>query len=193
MIIQIAGFALLGVFYIAYFTKAVILKRQGITVALLGKGDKPKSARIVELFLRFATLTGTFIQFGSVLFPNLIWSLPDSLPVSIAGLILMTSGNLFFIVAMQTMRNNWRAGFDGNQNTSLVTNGIYKFSRNPAFVGFDLLYIGCAAAFPNVINITAALACVVLFHVQILGEERFCTDTFGQEYLEYKSKVRRYL
>lgn len=36
--------------YIAYFVKALMLKRQGITVNLLGKGDKPKTARIVELF-----------------------------------------------------------------------------------------------------------------------------------------------
>lgn len=191
--IQIITLILLGVYYIAYFTKAIILQRRGITIVLLGKGDKPKKALMIELFLRVTTLVGAIIQFLSVLFPNAVWSLPTIFLINITGLILMLLGNLIFIVAMKTMRNNWRAGFDRNQKTSLVTNGIYKFSRNPAFVGFDLLYLGCAAIFPNVINITAALVCVVLFHIQILGEEKLCTETFGQEYADYKAKVMRYL
>jgi protein-S-isoprenylcysteine O-methyltransferase Ste14 len=73
-----------------------------------------------------------------------------------------------------------------------VTNGIYKFSRNPAFVGFDLLYIGCAAVYPNIINIASVLACIILFHVQILEEERFCAEAFGLGYTDYKAKVMRY-
>jgi protein-S-isoprenylcysteine O-methyltransferase Ste14 len=91
------------------------------------------------------------------------------------------------------MRNNWRAGFDKKQDTTLVTDGIYKLSRNPAFVGFDLIYIGCAFAFPNVLNIIIAILAVAVFHIQILGEEKFLTEVFGQDYTEYKSKVRRYL
>jgi len=191
-IIQNITLALLGVYYIAYFMKAIILKRQGITVNLLGKGSKPRKALIIELCLRFVTLAGAVIQFGSVLFPDMIWEVPSALPVRIAGVALLFLGVLIFIVAMLTMRNNWRAGFDRDQNTSLVTDGIYRFSRNPAFVGFDLLYIGCAAAFPNIVNMAAALACVLLFHVQILGEEKYCAETFGQEYADYKAKVRRY-
>ena len=192
-IMQIITLALLGVYYIAYFIKALALKRRGITVNLLGKGSKPQKALMIEGFLRLATLGGAVIQFGSVFFPDIIWMVPSVYPVRIVGLILLFLGNIIFIVAMLTMRNNWRAGFDSNQNTSLVTHGIYRYSRNPAFVGFDLLYIGCAAAFPNIINIVAAMACIILFHVQILGEEKYCAEAFGQEYTEYRSKVRRYL
>jgi len=191
--IQIITLSLLGVYYLAYFMKAIVLKRRGIAVNLLGKGDKPKGALAIEVCLRFATLAGAAIQFGSVIFPGFIWSIPTALPVRVAGVALLFLGVLIFNVAMLTMRNNWRAGFDRGQNTSLVTTGIYRFSRNPAFVGFDLLYIGCAAAFPNVVNITAAFVCVLLFHVQILGEEKYCAEAFGQEYADYRSKVRRYL
>jgi len=173
--------------------KVIVLKRRGITVNLLGKGDKPKRALVIELCLRFATLAGAVIQFGSVIFPELIRSIPTPFPIRVAGVALLFLGVLIFIAAMLTMRNNWRAGFDRGQNTSLVTTGIYRFSRNPAFVGFDLLYIGCAAAFPNAVNITAAFACVLLFHVQILGEETYCAEAFGQEYADYRSRVRRYL
>ena len=191
--LQIIALAMLGMYYLAYFMKALLLKRQGIAVHLLGKGNKPKKALIIEACLRFATLAGAVIQFGSVLFDDFIRMIPLALPVRIAGVVLLFLGVFIFTAAMLTMRDNWRAGFDRDQNTSLVTNGIYRFSRNPAFVGFDLLYIGCAVTFPNIVNVAAAFACVLLFHVQILGEEKYCAEAFGQEYADYRTKVRRYL
>ena len=39
------------------------------------------------------------------------------------------------------MKNSWRAGIPSEDKIEFVSNGIYKISRNPAFVGFDLLYI----------------------------------------------------
>lgn len=190
---QIFVLVFLGVFYAAYFAKAIMLKRHGIAVNILGKGDKPNAARIVEYILRFATLTGAGVQFGSAAFPGLVWSFPANDRVSIIGIIVVLFGNLFFIIAMLTMRDNWRAGFANNQNTNLVTQGIYSISRNPAFVGFDFIYIGCAVVFPNIVNITITLAVLILFHIQILGEEQYCSDAFGKEYADYKEKTMRYL
>jgi protein-S-isoprenylcysteine O-methyltransferase Ste14 len=193
MLIQITILALLCLFYIIYFAKAILLKKQGISVDLLGKGDKPKKAVIIEIILKFITYIGAAIQFISAGFPTLIKPFEMPLFVRIIGCVLAAIGVFFFAISVVTMRNNWRAGFSENQNTSLVTSGIYRFSRNPAFVGFDLLYIGCAAAFSNVVMLAFAAISVTAFHVQILGEEKFLTEKFGQEYVDYKTKVRRYL
>ena len=133
------------------------------------------------------------VQFASVIFEKYIWSLPVFPTMQEDGIILMALGVAIFITAMMTMKTNWRAGYKKGQNTNLVTHGIYKYSRNPAFVGFDLLYIGCALAFPNPLNIASALISIVMFHIQIMGEEKFLSETFGQEYLKYKSKTMRYL
>ena len=192
-IFQIIASVLLAVFYLAYFLKTLVLKRQGIAVNQLGKGDKPGHALLIERFLRFTTMVGAFVQFGSVVFPAFLWPFRAIAPMNILGIVLLVFGNLVFISALIAMRENWRAGFDHNQGTSLVTIGVYRLSRNPAFVGFDLLYIGCALAFPNFINIGITALAVILFHLQILDEERFCDETFGQEYLEYKAKVMRYI
>jgi len=193
MFVQIIMLSLVSLFYIIYYAKAILLKKQGISVNLLGRGDKPKKSIVVEIILRFVTLCGAGIQFISVGFPTLIWSFTVPLPVMIIGTGLTTIGVIFFAISIITMRNNWRAGFDNNQNTSLVTNSIYKISRNPAFVGFDLLYIGCTFAYPNIIMIVITVIALIAFHIQILGEEKFCADKFGQEYVDYKNKVRRYL
>lgn len=40
------------------------------------------------------------------------------------------------------MRDSWSAGISETDKTELVTEGIYQFSRNPAFLEFNLLYIG---------------------------------------------------
>lgn len=190
--IQLISLFLLAAFYLAYLMKALGLRCQGISANLLGKGNKTKKARTAEQLLRLATLGGAVVQFASVVFPSILWMFTIPLAIRVAGVAVLSLGVLIFIIAMTTMRGNWRAGFDSSQNTDLVTSGIYRFSRNPAFVGFDLLYIGCAIAFPNVINIGTALTCVLLFHVQILGEEKYCSKAFGKEYDNYRSLVRRY-
>lgn len=66
-------------------------------------------------------------------------------------------------------------------------------SRNPAFVGFDLLYLGVLAAFPNAWHACFVAAAIYIFHRQILNEENYLIRTFGEEYIQYKNRVRRYL
>ena len=75
----------------------------------------------------------------------------------------------------------------------IVKAPIYRISRNPAFVGFDLMYIGLLMAFPNIIHLLLAVFPVVMLHLQIRQEEQFCREAFGREYEEYRKRVRRYL
>jgi protein-S-isoprenylcysteine O-methyltransferase Ste14 len=88
---------------------------------------------------------------------------------------------------------NWRAGYNEKQRTELVTTGIYRFSRNPAFVAFDFLYLGLAVTFPNILVIAVAMTAFILFDRQIRGEETYLVSTFGESYRQYQAKVRRYL
>ncbi len=184
---------LLLCFYAAYLSKMYMLKRQGIEGNLLGKGEKPRKVRRNELCLQFATLLGAAIQFVSAVWSHAFWPLPLPTGLRICGVALVGFGNVFFIAAIVTMRDNWRAGFVERQRTRLVTGGIYRLSRNPAFVGFDLLYIGCALACPNFLTIATAIAAVLLFHIQIRGEETYLAQVFGPAYAAYCAKVRRYL
>lgn len=59
----------------------------------------------------------------------------------IIGACIGIIGDIIFIISVITMQDNWRAGVSKNDKTDLVTNGIYQISRNPAFLGFDLIYI----------------------------------------------------
>lgn len=188
MIEKMTALALLAAFYISYIVKLLMLRRQNIQVDILGKGQKPKGGVILEIALKLVTYLGAAVQFASVIWDKLIWSLPVFPTMREDGLILMALGVIAFVLAIVTMKNNWRAGYSEEQNTELVTTGIYKYSRNPAFLGFDFLYIGCVLAFPNPVNIAITATAAVLFHFQILGEEKFLAAAFGQEYLNYKAK-----
>jgi len=192
MIVQIVVFSLLCLFYITYFTKMLLLKKQGILGDLLGKGEKPKKEIRIEIFLKSVTYIGAAVQFFSTLFIGYSWSFALSFPIQIFGIILVAAVVFFFVLSVTTMRNNWRAGFDEKQYTALVTTGIYGISRNPAFVGFNLLYIGCSLVVSNIFIIIITVIAIGAFHIQILGEERFLAEKFGQEYVMYRNKVRRY-
>lgn len=110
------------------------------------------------------------------------------------GVIITMFGVLAFIVSVTQMKENWRAGVQKEEKTSLVTTGIYSISRNPAFLGFDLMYIGILFSFFNWFLCYATGFAVLFFHLQIVNvEEDFLIEAFGNEYLQYKSKVCRYL
>lgn len=194
MIFRYAALIFLCTFYIAYIVKRLMLKRRNIEADILGKGQKPQHGVTVEIAIKWVTGLGAVVQFVSVFWDKLIWwSVPVLPTIRLDGVILMLLGTVAFILAMITMKDNWRAGYNEEQNTELVTTGIYKYSRNPAFLGFDLLYIGCALAFPNLINILITIAAVILLHLQIVGEEEFLANTFGQRYLDYKAVTLQYL
>ena len=97
-LVQVIALLLLCIFYIAYLSKTLALRRQRISVNLLGRGNKPKTALIIENCLRVATLAGAVIQFISAAFPDIFRPFgmvtPD--PVCVIGLALMFCGNIFF-------------------------------------------------------------------------------------------------
>ncbi|MDR0896966.1 MAG: isoprenylcysteine carboxylmethyltransferase family protein [Oscillospiraceae bacterium] len=172
-------------FYAAYLLKMLLLRRQGIAGNLLGKDAREKALVVV-------TYGGAAAQVISILWPRLLWALP-TLPIAQGlGLLLMLGCVAAFVAAILTMRDNWRAGFGEGQQTRLVTGGVYRLSRNPAFLGFDLLYLGCTLACPTALNLLVTAAALPLFHLQILAEERFLAQAFGQEYLQYKKHTARY-
>ena len=74
-----------------------------------------------------------------------------------------------------------------------MTGGIYRYSRNPAFLGFDLMYIGVFLMYCNLLTGMFTVFATVMLHLQILQEERYLTAAFGAEYLDYRHQVLRYL
>lgn len=189
MIYQAIGVLMMLVFYGTYFIKLFHQRKQGIQTNLLGKG-KTGFVKFIEITLKIATYIVPAVEAVSILmntYPEPVWFRG-------IGVILGTAGTGVFVVSVITMRDSWRAGVPKDEKTELVTSGIYAYSRNPAFLGFDLIYIGELAMFFNWYLLAVTLLAVVILHLQIVHvEEDFLNAAFGDEYLAYRKKVRRYI
>lgn len=78
--------------------------------------------------------------------------------------------------------------------TALVTEGPYRFSRNPMYVGFSITYLGLALGLQSPIAMALLAPCLLVMGWGVIArEERYLEAKFGQAYLDYKAKVRRWL
>ncbi len=78
--------------------------------------------------------------------------------------------------------------------SSLVVSGIYRYTRNPMYLGFLLLLMAWASALSNLLALGSLLAFVLYMNrFQILPEERMLASRFAQDYAEYRARVRRWL
>ncbi|NJO88868.1 MAG: isoprenylcysteine carboxylmethyltransferase family protein [Chloroflexia bacterium] len=105
---------------------------------------------------------------------------------------MVTVGFIVGIFALAAMKNSWRVGIRYEQKTDLVTNGIYQFSRNPYFLSYNILMFGFLLIFPSVLILIPYALLVFLFHKMILEEENYLENMHGEDYLNYKRKVKRY-
>ena len=80
------------------------------------------------------------------------------------------------------------------QATKLVTDGIFKYSRNPMYLGMAFV-LGSIAVFFNLIGgiFLIALFCVYITKFQIIPEERAMMNLFAQDFDEYKKVTRRWI
>lgn len=179
---------ILAVFYAIYFGKMIIQKKKGITTHQIGK-RKEEKLHTVETLMSVATFSVVIIQLLSIFFD---WNIMPS-GARFTGFCIAGIGDIFFLISVTYMKDSWRAGIPEKDKTKLVTDGIYKFSRNPAFVGFDFMYTGVLLMFFNIGTLLFSLFSIVMLHLQILQEEKYMAKTFGEEYLEYKKKVFRYI
>jgi protein-S-isoprenylcysteine O-methyltransferase Ste14 len=90
-----------------------------------------------------------------------------------------------------------RAGTDldpGTHARTLVTDGPYRWSRNPIYVGMTLGYAGIAVATHDVWPLVLLAIVLPLVHYGvILREEQYLAERFGPEYVRYRERVRRWL
>lgn len=84
-------------------------------------------------------------------------------------------------------------GFSSPSSEGLNSKGIYRFSRNPMYVSYFICFMGCAFLTQSFILGGIVLLFQVSAHWIILAEERWCMESFGESYREYRERVRRYI
>ena len=84
--------------------------------------------------------------------------------------------------------------FTPSETAVLLTEGMYRYSRNPMYLGLLLLIISSTIWFGSWLGILISVIFVFLMKsLQIIPEEDALLEIFGEEYNEYKKKVRRWI
>jgi protein-S-isoprenylcysteine O-methyltransferase Ste14 len=125
--------------------------------------------------------------------PALAFTFPGSVllaaSAAIAGVIASASGVVSFQRA-GTSVNPLKPG----SSSSLVCSGMYAFTRNPMYLGFLLMLVGWSIYLSNVLAFLVVPSFILyLDRFQIEPEERALSVRFGQEFVSYRARVRRWL
>jgi len=109
--------------------------------------------------------------------------------IALTGGATALAGDLEFKRARTTINP-----FRPENSTALVTSGIYRFTRNPMYVGLTLVLLGWAAFLCSAWALVGPVIFVLYIgRFQIAPEERVLSAKFGAAYTEYSARVRRWL
>jgi protein-S-isoprenylcysteine O-methyltransferase Ste14 len=111
-----------------------------------------------------------------------------------AGIVLGTAAICLGLWAVMTMRSAGTNVDPHRESTTVVTAGPFRYTRNPIYVGFDLLFVGCMLALNDWWGAVLLVPLAVVMHVGVIRrEERYLEQKFGGDYLRYKNDVARYV
>ncbi len=110
----------------------------------------------------------------------------------IIGIILLLINLFLSMISLYEMKDSWRVGVIENEKTELVTSGIFKYSRNPYFLSYLLMFISYTFILTNVVLIVLTMISFQSVHSMILKEEKNLSKIHGECYQEYKKKTGRY-
>ncbi|KAB2939989.1 MAG: isoprenylcysteine carboxylmethyltransferase family protein [Hyphomicrobium sp.] len=124
----------------------------------------------------------------------LTWPGLDDTAARLIGRGIGVAGIALLIWAILTLRRHGTTVLPDAGATSLVTSGPYRRFRNPIYLADAMILLGAAELTKNVwLVVAAALFAALVTWLAILPEERHLERKFGQAYLDYKAKSRRWI
>jgi len=77
---------------------------------------------------------------------------------------------------------------------AIISTGLYAYTRNPIYLGMAVTHGGIAIAAASLGALISLIAAVIVIQTYVIArEERYLSEKFGQEYMDYKNKVRRWI
>lgn len=129
-----------------------------------------------------------------------IWTWFYPFPMMLGGLAVVL-GNLLFLVGIGVIAIIFAQMRKAKTNiepwkptTKILDTGFYGISRNPIYLGMILIYLGISCLFNSIWFLPfLPLSLLAIHYGVILREEKYLESKFGEEYLDYKQRVRRWI
>ena len=175
---------LLSIYFIGFILKNMITVRR-TKQAIRGKSGKVNLVIFNSIILG---IIGIFFHPDYFLWIKIL----DFSAIKIMGLVIISLACVLGISTLITMKDSWRVGIRPEQKTDLITNGIFKLSRNPYFLSFNLMFLGIFLVYPTLVYLIFYLTFIIILHLIIMDEEKHLIKQHGDLYKNYKASVNRY-
>jgi len=187
----------LGYLSLWYIKRRELLKSDGIEVNVLQKATKPiqryfhalervMTLLIVSLIVSHSLFSEKWIAFRPIHIVN-------KPTIMYFGFILGFLGLVLCRIAQVTIGKSWRVGIDEQSKSGLISNGIYAYIRNPTYTGLYLLCIGVWLINPTIAYSYWILLFYIMMEFQVRCEEEYLETMYGNEYLEYCKRTKKYI
>lgn len=170
-------------------TRVQLLKRRGVTAIKFGELDKTDFLIPPFAFFYFYLIFANAYRWPTVVhkeFYHSSW-------VSWIGTLSCAVALLLILLSLVSFGMSFRIGIDTDRSDKLVTSGIFALTRNPMYVAFGLVLLGEFLIQPNWILLAYLATGIGLLHRQVLREEDYLGQHYGEEYRAYCKRVQRYL
>jgi protein-S-isoprenylcysteine O-methyltransferase Ste14 len=175
------------VFIIQLFITEYILSKKRIDLG--GKPPINVYLFLTSKYLVIVVWIGMILELFDI---QVIFHFHKYTATSYTGMILWITGFLLLYIGRFSLGKSFRIGV-ANEKTKFIVKGIYRFSRNPMYLGLYLTFIGCIIYSLNPIYAALSLFIITVHHHITLNEEKAMCRIYGNEYKKYCAEVRRYL
>lgn len=192
----------LFIFFLVFFLLVFVIrsyllwKNTGINPITFERADDAHSYngklfKFISL-LQFVMIVVYAIKPDWYVFYLPVWYLENSL-LRIIGWGLLHASILWIFVAQSQMADSWRIGIDQQNETELITKGLFSISRNPIFLGILIADLGLFLVIPNSLTLLILALVFTSIQIQVRLEEPHLRQTHGESYTQYRNQVRRWI
>ena len=162
-------------------------------IFLFRSGNAAQNVRDGLLIVFFAVMLGQAIVATQPRSVDLLVAENGALhqALQIAGAVLMLCGIALLAVAQLHLGASWRIGIEAGAKPGLVTDGLYRYSRNPIYLGLLTTLVGYCALLPTVLSVILLIGTYIGMRAQIAGEEAYLIATYGDAFRNYARRVGR--
>ena len=115
-------------------------------------------------------------------------------PWRLVGVVFLLIGLILNLLADQAFKKHDTTVKPFEESNALVTGGVFNISRNPMYLGMTLILLGIALLLGSATPFGVVVILAVLFdRVFIAPEERMLEETFGDQFRQYRNRVRKWI
>ena len=174
----------------------LVWKRTGINPYVIGNKDTAHDYAgflFRLLYLACVCVVALYVLWtdGYLYLTPIYWI---QLPVLVyLGTDLLMASLIWILIAQAQMGESWRIGIDSERTTELVQKGLYRWSRNPIFLGLRFIFLGLFLILPSAATLAILTLGNALTQIQVRLEEEYLLRTHGETYRVYCQQTRRWL